>query len=357
MLRLIQLYLEVKMSEYFAQARLESTRSYFIQTRRKILQSDKRLRNTRCSSFSRLFLVLAIVFLLQFSKSTIGSQSEGYEDIQAKPAEIRWVQTGGPPGGTFTKLIQSPVSHNELYAQTVDGRIFKSVNKGEDWHLLELSSQIRLWSIALYNDGLFACGDKVYYIDNDENMNLIFDDYGSSVFVSDSKVFITRIGEEESLENIKILYSDLSNPEYEWIEITLDSQVIDKLVIPPSDSVFFVDIPNIVATGDRVLVNIHLLVEGSGEYSNSQLLISDDLGKTWSTVVLEIHKNTIISNVIQDEDDPNHIILAFKHNIMHDAYSPLNTLVKQTFDGGDTWENLTNIELLSNGVTSLSKVG
>ena len=90
--------------------------------------------------FSRLLLILIMVFLLQLSKPIIWSQSEGYEDIQAKPAEIHWVQTGGPPGGTFSKLIQNSVFHNELYAQTANGRIFKSVNKGEDWHLLELSS-------------------------------------------------------------------------------------------------------------------------------------------------------------------------------------------------------------------------
>jgi hypothetical protein len=94
-----------------------------------------------------------MIFQLQFSKPVIWSQSEGYEDIQAKPAELQWIQTGGPPGGAFSKLIQNPVYHNELYAQIAeDGRIFKSVNKGENWHLLELSSQIRLWSIAVYND-------------------------------------------------------------------------------------------------------------------------------------------------------------------------------------------------------------
>jgi photosystem II stability/assembly factor-like uncharacterized protein len=285
------------------------------------------------------------------------SQSDGHEDIDAKPAEIHWVQTGGPPGGHFSKLVQNPVFHNELYAQTGDGRIFKSLNKGEKWHLLELSSNVRLWSMAVHSDGLFACGDKLYYIDNDENANLVYNDYWDSVSVSDSKVFVTRGG--NSLEHIEILYSDLSSPEYNWIDITPDSQVMSKLVFPPSDIDLecFLNVPNIVAIGDRVLANIHLGVEGSGEYSNSQLLMSDDRGKTWSAVALDIQNDTVISNIIQDVNDPNHIILAYKHNIMHDAYSPLTTLLKQTFDGGKTWEILTNIELLSNGVTSISIVG
>jgi len=290
-------------------------------------------------------------------ETVIWSQVGGYEDLDAKPAEIHWVQTGGPPGGQFSTLLQNPVFHNELYAQTGDGRIFKSVNKGEEWHLLELSSNVRLWSMAVHNDGLFACGDKLYYIDNDEQANLVYNAYWDSVSVSDSKVFVTRGG--NSLEDIEILYSDLSYPEYNWIDITPDSQIMSELVFPPSniDLEHFLNVPNIVAIGDRVLANIHLMIEGSGEYSNSQLLISDDRGITWSAVALDIQNDTIISNFIQDDDDPNHIILTFTHNIMHDAYSPLNTLVKQTFDGGDTWETLTNIELLSNGVTSVSIVG
>ncbi|MCW4041915.1 MAG: hypothetical protein NWE83_14335, partial [Candidatus Bathyarchaeota archaeon] len=326
-------------------------------SRRKIQQSIKGLRDKRFLLFSRLSLVLLMVFLLQVSEPIIWSQSVGHEDIVAKPADINWVQTGGPPGGHFSKLVQNPVYHDELYAQTGDGRIFKSINKGENWHLLELSSNVRLWSMAVHTDGLFACGDKLYYIDNDENANLVYNDYWDSVSVSDSKVFVTRAG--VSLEDIKILYSDLSYPEYDWIDITPDSQVMNSLVFPPPEIelLYHVNVPDIVAIGDRVLANIHIGVEGSGEHSNSQLLISDDRGKTWSAVALDIQNGTIISKIIQDDDDPNHIILAFKHNIMHDAYSPLNTLVKQTFDGGDTWETLTDIEMLSNGVTSVSKVG
>ena len=334
----------------------EEFRSRVALARRKIQPSLEALRNTRCLLFPRLALVLLMVFLLQFSEPIIRSQSVGYEDIDAKPAEIQWVQTGGPPGGQFSILLQNPVLHDVLYAQTGDGRIFKSLNKGEDWHLLELSSNVRLWSMAAHNDGLFACGDKLYYIDNDENANLVYNDYWDSVSVSDSKAFVTRGG--SSLEDIMILYSDLSSPEYDWIDISPESQVMSELVFPPPDigMQYYVNVPNIVAIGDRVLANIHIGVEGSGERSNDQLLMSDDRGKTWSAVALDIPNDTIISDIIQDDDDPNHIILAFKHNILHDAYSPLNTLVKQSFDRGDTWETLTNIELLSNGVTSVSKV-
>ena len=80
---------------------------------------------------------------------------------------------------------------------------------------------------------------------------------------------------------------------------------MSKLVFPPPEMgmQFFVNVPNIVASGDRVFANFHLGVEGSGEHSNSQLLISDDRGKTWSAVALDIQNNTIISNII--EDDPS----------------------------------------------------
>ena len=307
--------------------------------------------------FSRLVIIFIIVFLVQFSEPMIWSQVGGYEEIDGKPAEIHWVQTGGPPGGRFVKLLQNPYLHNELYALTEDGRIYKSLNKGENWHLLELLSDIEVRSIAVYNDRLFACGEGLYYIDSTEYPFKILDGWFDDVAVSDSKLFTTRGG--ESPYDIKILYSDLSSAGYNWIDVTPDTQVLSSLVLPPVDIGFdyHVKVTHIVTIGDRILANAYLEVFGSGEHSNTRLFLSDDLGETWSVIDLGIQNNVISSNIVQDDDDPNHIILTFRHNVIHEVSSPLNTLLMQSFDGGDTWEAFTDLELRSNGVTSVSKVG
>ena len=271
------------------------------------------------------------------------------------PAKIAWTQMNGPPGGNIRKLVQNPYRHNELYALS-GNRLYRSRDKGENWQLVDKLRNMPVECVIPFKDGLFVCGDRVYYCDDQDNPKKILDEWFDQITISDNKLFVT--GTRGRIEDFRILYTDLSSQNFDWKVITPSQAVLSDLVPPPKDIGFPSDVrpSNVIAIGNRILVNIVLLVQGSGQFSNGHLYSSEDLGKSWSKVDLDMPDGTVISNIIQDPQNPNHIILTLKHTIMHEAKSSLSKLIVQSFNGGRTWSPVTDLTFQSNGITDVDIV-
>ncbi|KPJ57189.1 hypothetical protein AMJ49_01075 [Parcubacteria bacterium DG_74_2] len=280
-----------------------------------------------------------------------------------KPAEINWVQTSGPQGGRIFRLFQNPYKHNELYAVTEMG-VYKSENKGENWEIMKYStfSQPPI-SIAFTEDKVFACGGfGIFYYDNRGsvrpnllNINNIIRGGGecNDLKISNNKLFAT-FSTPSPKDSKKIIYTDLNSGFFiwkDWKDISPSESELKDLILPPEDAPFgrVIRIPHILVTDNRILANIIAESFGSGEFTNGNLYISEDLGQTWSKVDLDTPKDIIISNIIQDQNDREHIILAFKH-ILHDSYHPLSEFLRESYDGGLTWAPLTDITFDNNAV-------
>ncbi|UCG69790.1 MAG: hypothetical protein JSV09_01855, partial [Thermoplasmata archaeon] len=79
----------------------------------------------------------------------------------------------------------------------------------------------------------------------------------------------------------------------------------------------------------------------------------EDFGKTWSKVNLNVPDDVIISNIVQDSADMEHILLPFRHPILHEVSYPVSELIRESYDGGKTWNSVTDLDFLSNGVTDV----
>jgi photosystem II stability/assembly factor-like uncharacterized protein len=292
---------------------------------------------------------VALYYALNFYYAKNFGQRLGPISWPWESVPISWESMNGPPGGWIGELIQSPQHHNELYALGSHD-VYKSEDKGEHWKAMDELKNIKVNSIAAYKDKLFVCGDGVYY-DTDGNLVKILDQWCNKVIVSDDKLFITFY--VQSTRDVKVMYTDLVSEGFNWKEMSFSESELSDLVLPPKNIGFGYDIkvPNIVALGNRILVNVIVEVAGSGQYSNDQLYVSENLGGTWSKVDLGKKSDVVVSNIIQDQKDANHIFLTLKHNIMHEFRSPVSTLVKESFDGGRTWHPLTNADMESNGIT------
>lgn len=203
---------------------------------------------------------------------------------------VSWESMNGPPGGHVMELVQNPVPPHELYTATHTG-VYKSQDKGESWQLME---------------------------------------------------------ELEDLKTIPSLTSDKFN----WDEIAPTGSELSDLKPPPKDVGFvhYVKTEEVVSVGNRILANIVLHVDGSGEFTNGGLYVSEDSGKSWSMVDLGLPEGVIVSNIIQNPKDPEHIVLACKHTVVHEKLSPLSELLRESRDGGKTWSRLTDLTLQTNGV-------
>lgn len=306
-----------------------------------------------------VLFVVGIIFIsgcIQDYSEDNEEDDEETEDEEEEPEEIDttilWESMNGPPGGKITKLIQSPYHHNELYAAT-ERCIYKSEDKGESWEIMNGSQDSEVNSIALFGDRLFFGGNGVFYYGEEENLVRIYDDWCKEVIVSDNKLFLTF---DHAMPYTRLLYSDFTSEDFNWKDISPSESELSDLILPLDDS-YGIRIPNIVALGNRILANVIVNVDGSGEYTNGHLYISEDLGETWSKVDFGMDDDIIIANIIQDSDNSEHIFLLFRHNVMHEYTSPVSELLKESYDGGETWSPVTDIAFESNGITDIDAVG
>jgi photosystem II stability/assembly factor-like uncharacterized protein len=301
-------------------------------------------------------LIIPIALVVVFVSYCLGNLAFDYYahqrgGMQSSPMQtelISWESMNGPPGGWIGELVQSPYNHNVLYALGSHD-VYRSEDKGEHWRAMDELKGVQVNSIAAYRDKLFACGDGVYSYTNGSIVK-ISDSGCNKVMVSDDKLFVTFFA--QSTRDVRVMYADLKSERFDWKEVTFSQDGLKDLVLPPANIGFgySITVPNIVALGNRILANVMVEVAGSGQYSNDQLYVSEDLGATWSKVELGKRGDVVVSNIIQDRSNANHIFLTLKHNIMHEFRSPASTLIKESIDGGRTWKQFTDADMEANGI-------
>lgn len=267
---------------------------------------------------------------------------------------IQWESLQGPPGGgTVRDLVQNPYNTSELYT-VIKGNIYKSENKGKNWRLVDGLENVIISAIAISEDKLFVCGNGLKYFDENDNLIQINGEWWDSVFISDNKIFITRNAEAEG--NIIIRYANLGSENLLWQDITPTTIELGELALLLSNSELsrYVEITHVVASGDRILINIVVNVEGSGEMTKGNLYISDDAGKTWNPKEFDIPDSVIASAIVQNPLNPNHIVVGFRHPILHEFTYPISQMIFETHDAGNTWSNMTNLDRPTNGIADIT---
>jgi PKD repeat protein len=316
----------------------------------------------RRASVRKAFAMIVVGFILlghtsqgpMFLTSAFG-QLPATEAV-IDPAGILWTQMNGPPGGVFFELTQNPLNHNELCAVTV-GRVYRSQDRGETWQLVTMPESIPVSSATVFGERLFVGGEGVYCLDNRGNLTKVLDGWYDKLTVSDGKLFVTRSARE--VGDLSILFADLASQSFEWRSVRLPETLVSDLAPPPSGVGFDYTIrpANVLALGTRMLLNVVLEVYGSGMYTNGRLYRSEDAGESWARVDLDIPDRAVISNIVQDQLDADHILLLFKHTMMHEFKSPLADLVKESVDAGRTWRPFTNLTMSVNAVTDIDHIG
>jgi photosystem II stability/assembly factor-like uncharacterized protein len=272
------------------------------------------------------------------------------------PVSLSWKSMGGPPGGRISQLFQNPDGAHELYALAPRG-IYQSLDKGESWQFVTQSENLGINCIAVYQDEVFAAtGSGIYAFKGNASREKARGQGGNNVFVSDNKLFVT-ISTPDSIQP-GIYFTDLSSGNYDWKEITPSLSQLKDIRLPDDKSLqHFLSVQKIVARGNRILAAITMTIEGSGLASNGGLYDSEDMGKTWAKVSLDAPVVTIISNIVQDYSNPDHIFTLLRHPVMQEYNYPIAELVRESTDGGRTWHRFTESLAESNGVTDIEKMG
>jgi len=299
---------------------------------------------------------LPILFLLLVVWSgSIGlvntSHEEGVygEEVWVDPTKMRWVQTQGPPGGKIVQFLQNPQHHNELYALSDHGDVYASNDRGETWTRRVELQNITVSRLAVYEETVFVCGNGcIFQYDHGGPLHPLLMGSWSDLFVSDGTLFAVRHGDRAS---VGILCVDLPSETYDWRDVSPSASELTALTLPPEDTEFWYGlvVKHLVSLGDSLLANIVMEVEGSGDYTNGCLYRSVDGGGSWSPVPLNVREGLIISTIVQDPGNKDHLIVAFKHRL-HDTFLPLSEFLLESYDRGFTWSPITTLTLEANQV-------
>ncbi|MFH1321221.1 MAG: hypothetical protein ABII90_11305, partial [Bacteroidota bacterium] len=276
---------------------------------------------------------------------------------QETDSSIVWESMNGPPGaGNVKQLIQNPYHHNELYVAT-NRSIYKSEDKGESWRKISESEEN---SIAVFEDKLFTCGNGVYYYDSSGKSEKLLDVQCSELTVTEDKLFVISGGGKQG--ELKIIYAELGSGNFDWKEISL-SKLGDLFSI----NVGAIGVKHSAIFGNTILLSV-FIGSGDGKGAKDYLCISEDLGKTWFMEEFDLPDGVSIARIVQNPNNSKHILVSFKHNMAHEGASPISELVRESFDGGKTWNKFTHPALesiksgemksaSSNGVEDIAIVG
>lgn len=303
-----------------------------------------------------IFLLITIVISVGCSCPLSGSISTYKSGLI--PDSILWESVDGPPGaGRVIELLQNPSGKNELYTLVGNRTLYKSENKGETWQLINGLGVTEINTIAIYKDRLFIGGQGVHYYDKEGKVVTIFKEWCEKLIISNDRLFVIQPGEKE--RNPRIIFTDLASGEYTWDDITLKLSGLIDVLLPSDKSELqsWITIPNIYTIGERILINTIVQVEGSGEFTRGYLFLSEDNGNTWTEVKLNVRDDVIISNIVQNPGNPKHIVLVFRHPILHEVSYPVSELIRESYDGGKTWNSVTDLQYESNGITDCAIIG
>jgi len=237
----------------------------------------------------------------------------------------------------INQLIQSPYANHELYA-VAQQSVFKSEDRGDSWQPVDASHAFIASAVAVSEDRLFVAGQGLRCYSPGEAASRVLDGWWSNVFVSNGRVFAIR--NTEGADWLAIRYADLAQSTLEWKDIAPSASELNALVTPAADSGLWssVEVSAVLSTGNRILAGICVNVEGSGELTNGQALQVGRPWRDWASVSLDVPEDVIVTTMVQDPADQNHIVVAFKHRMMHEFTYPVSELLWESHDGGQTWD-------------------
>ena len=114
-------------------------------------------------------LILTVIFcIIIFIAGCAGTDStpgipDNIDNANRKmfyPVTGMWESLNGPPGGYFKSLVQNPTNPEELYALSQIG-LFKTINGGDSWELIDALEGIHINDIAPYKHKLYLGGSNV----------------------------------------------------------------------------------------------------------------------------------------------------------------------------------------------------
>ena len=294
-----------------------------------------------------LFVVLICLALLASSVGAYtgsAQASSGAPELAEQLAgSLQWESLDGPPGGNTTFLVQDPVRPRHLYTATMRG-LHRSSDQGDHWKLLDPSLTMGAISMAFSKHGAFTCATGgLLLIPPGSDRPQVVGEHCDAVAATGPFVFISRFSEEFAEPRVELLRLKITQDATDRVDISPPARLWANLADQVGPEQSYVGIDDVVATPDRIFVSI-ALGGGPGDPNSvaSRLLVSDDLGSTWSQVDVGFRRPIVMQRMIHQAGSDT--LVALGHEGRQDPpFQPIAKLARISRDAGRTWRPLTRI--------------
>lgn len=268
------------------------------------------------------------------------SSNERYEkSVVIDPTKIVWTETNGPEGGDFIKIEVNPSNPNELLTGN-SRNLYRSVNKGEEWELVETLPENHIFEI-IFN----PINSSIAYVSTLPN----------GVYRSlDGGDTWTQINEGIDNLNVQKLVIDASNPEVLYAGTHGGGKIYKTMDGGNtwSDKTGNFTIDKVTAIG--LISSEEVYVGGGGSLmgEHGRLYHTTDSGTSWKVVDVGQEEDAYVQSILVNPNDNEEILIGFA-----DAYNRLigeRSFLFKTTDGGKNWHPIkihpgldTHIDLLT----------
>ncbi len=296
-------------------------------------------------------MVLAVVAMvlaatLGYWMLTTEPADDGEPGPEPGPRFI-WESMDGPPGGGLSAFEQNPYDTDEIYAGAGMG-LFRSTDGGRNFDRVGDESMRNVTHISFEADFALVAGDHIWTYEYASGTVREVYPHRRPAWMVGGDAYVAEVGGDVGelhydLVRVPGMKATTPIPEDRDVNppwVTIKRQIPAEVPFLAYEVLFL----NFLATGDGLLLSVALLGPDAGYvYEHHDVYVIDPDEATYTEVDTGLEEYLTPTRICRDPALDQHLVMVARRKLLGDDKAfPISDLVRESQDGGRTWNNFTD---------------